>query len=126
MSPGSKVHNESPRSGSFHGPLYPCRRPGPRRRRLHYSRPQGDGHGVFPAHDGQSAVELAYSLRRCDLVISNTRLADGMPGIDLIRQLRHDRPHQPIAYIANIGRSTPEIEAQLPRDVPIPPRAVYG
>jgi CheY-like chemotaxis protein len=85
-----------------------------------------DGHGVFPAHDGQSAIELAYSLRRCDLVISNTRLADGMPGIDLIRQLRHDRPHQPIAYIANIGRSTPEIEAQLPRDVPIPPRAVYG
>ncbi len=42
-----------------------------------------------------------------------------MPGIELIRQLRHDRPTQPIAYIANIGRSTPEIEAQLPPGVPI-------
>jgi CheY-like chemotaxis protein len=79
---------------------------------------RNDGHAVFHAHDGRSAVELVYALRKCDLVISNTKV-DGMPGIDLIRQLRHDRPAQPIAYIANIGRSTPEIEAQLPPDVPI-------
>ena len=77
-----------------------------------------DGHAVFHAYDGRTAVELVYSMRKCDLVISNTRV-DGMPGIELIRQLRHDRPTQPIAYIANIGRSTPEIEAQLPADVPI-------
>jgi CheY-like chemotaxis protein len=63
-------------------------------------------------------VELVYALRKCDLVISNTKV-DGMPGIELIRQLRHDRPTQPIAYLANIGRSTPQIEAQLPSDVPI-------
>ena len=68
-----------------------------------------DGHAVFHAYDGQSAVQLVYSMRKCDLVISNTKV-DGMPGIELIRQLRHDRPTQPIAYIANIGRSTPEIE----------------
>jgi CheY-like chemotaxis protein len=46
-------------------------------------------------------------------------MVNGTAGIELIRQLRHDRPSQPIAYIANIGRSTPEIEAQLPPDVPI-------
>ncbi len=79
---------------------------------------RNDGHAVFHAHDGRSAVELVYALRKCDLVISNT-MVDGMPGIELIRQLRHDRPTQPIAYIANIGRSTPEIEAQLPPGVPI-------
>jgi DNA-binding response OmpR family regulator len=77
-----------------------------------------DGHAVFHAHDGRSAVELVYALRTCDLVISNTKV-DGMPGIELIRQLRHDRPAQRIAYIANVGRSTPAIEAQLPADVPI-------
>jgi two-component system OmpR family response regulator len=77
-----------------------------------------DGHAVFHAHDGRSAVELVYAMRTCDLVISNTKV-DGMPGIELIRQLRHDRPEQPIAYLANVGRSTPEIEAQLPPDVPI-------
>jgi CheY-like chemotaxis protein len=79
---------------------------------------RADGHAVFHAYDGRSAVELVYSLRKCDLVISNTRV-DGMPGIDLIRQLRRDRPDQPIIYMANLGRSTPEIEQHLPPDVPI-------
>jgi CheY-like chemotaxis protein len=77
-----------------------------------------DGHAVFHAYDGRSAVQLAYALRQCDLVISNTRV-DGMPGIALIRQLRHDRPTQAIMYLANIGKSTPEIERELPQDVPI-------
>jgi two-component system, cell cycle sensor histidine kinase and response regulator CckA len=77
-----------------------------------------DGHAVCHAYDGQSAVELVYAMRKCDLVLSDTRV-DGTPGIDLLRQLRHDRPNLPIAYIANIGRSTPEIESQLPPDVPI-------
>ncbi len=77
-----------------------------------------DGHAVFHAYDGLSAVELVYSMHKCDLVISDTRV-DGMLGLDLLRQLRHDRPDQRFAYIANIGRSSPEIEAQLPADVPI-------
>jgi two-component system OmpR family response regulator len=77
-----------------------------------------DGHAVFHAHDGQSAIELVYALRKCDLVITNTRV-DGTPGIELIHQLRRDRPTQPIAYLANVGRSSPEIESQLPADVPI-------
>ena len=77
-----------------------------------------DGHAVFHAYDGRSAVQLAHALRQCDLVISNTRV-DGMPGVALIRQLRHDRPTQAIMYLANIGRSTPEIEGELPQDVPI-------
>jgi DNA-binding response OmpR family regulator len=79
---------------------------------------RNDGYAVFPAYDGRSAVELIYTLRDCDLVISNTRV-DGMPGVDLIRQLRHAHADQPILYLANLGRSTPEIEAQLPPDVPI-------
>jgi len=79
---------------------------------------RSDGHAVFHAYDGRSAVELVYALHGCDLVISNTKV-DGLPGIDLIRQLRRDHPGQPIMYLANIGRSTPAIEAQLPPDVPI-------
>lgn len=77
-----------------------------------------DGHAVFHAYDGRSAVQLAYALRRCDLVISNTQV-DGMPGVMLIRQLRHDRPTQAIMYLANVGKSTPELERELPQDVPI-------
>jgi CheY-like chemotaxis protein len=77
-----------------------------------------DGHAVFHAYDGRSAVQLAYALRRCDLVISNTRV-DGMPGVALIRQLRHDRPTQAIMYLANVRKSTPELERELPQDVPI-------
>jgi two-component system, OmpR family, response regulator len=77
-----------------------------------------DGHAVFHAYDGRSAVQLAFALHRCDLIISNTKV-NGMPGIELIKELRMHRPTQAILYIANIGRSTPEIERELPRDVPI-------
>lgn len=73
---------------------------------------------VVHAHDGLSAVELALALDECHLVISNTRV-NGTAGIDLIHQLRERLPAVPILYMANIGRSTPDIEAQLPRDVPI-------
>jgi DNA-binding NtrC family response regulator len=78
-----------------------------------------DGHAVFHAYDGLSATELAVALGEgVHLIISNTKLA-GVPGIQLIYQLRSHRPHLPILYIANIDRSTPAIEAKLPRDVPI-------
>lgn len=73
---------------------------------------------IFHAYDALSAVELALSLEQCDLVISDTRV-DGVPGIDLIHELRARLPALPIIYLANIGRSTPEIEAQLPAGVPI-------
>jgi two-component system OmpR family response regulator len=79
---------------------------------------RNDGHAVFHAYDGRSAVELAYTLRECDLLISNTKV-DGIPGIGLIHEIRRERPTQPILYLANLGRSTPEIEAELPPDVPI-------
>ena len=65
-----------------------------------------------------SAAQLAFALDRCDLLISNTRV-DGIPGVDLIRQLRKQVPDLPILYLANVGRSSPELEAQLPPDVPI-------
>ena len=77
-----------------------------------------EGYVVFHAYDGHSAVELAFALRRCDLIITNTKV-NGIPGLDLIRELRKNRPAQPIIYIANSGRSAPEIERQLPPDVPI-------
>jgi DNA-binding response OmpR family regulator len=77
-----------------------------------------DGHAVFQAYDGLSATELALNLKVCDLVISNTRVG-GMPGVDLIRGLRRHLPRVPVLYLANRGRSTPEIEAQLPKGVPI-------
>jgi two-component system, OmpR family, response regulator len=79
---------------------------------------RADGHAVFHAYDVLSAVQLAMSLRLCDLVISNTKV-EGADGVSLIRQLREDMPRLPILYLANIGRSTPELERQLPADIPI-------
>jgi DNA-binding NtrC family response regulator len=77
-----------------------------------------DGHAVFHAYDGLSATQLAFAIHTVDLVISNTRVA-GMPGIQLVYEIRNRLPQMPMMYIANIDRSTPAIEAKLPRDVPI-------
>jgi DNA-binding NtrC family response regulator len=77
-----------------------------------------DGHAVFHAYDALSAAQLAYSLDTCHLLISNTKV-EGATGVDLILQLRQRMPALPIVYLANIGRSTPEVEAQLPANVPI-------
>ena len=52
------------------------------------------------------------------LVISNTKV-EGAEGVELIQYLRKRLPDLPIIYLANVGRSTPEIEAQLPPNVPI-------
>ncbi|MGH7525581.1 MAG: hypothetical protein ACREMX_02640 [Gemmatimonadales bacterium] len=54
----------------------------------------------------------------CDLVISNTRVG-GAPGLDLIHDLRERLPALAILYLANRGRSTPELERQLPSDVAV-------
>ena len=78
-----------------------------------------DGHAVFHSYNGRSAVELAMALKDpAHLIISDTRVA-GLLGIELIYQLRSRQPNLPFIYIANIDRSTPAIEAKLPRDVPI-------
>jgi DNA-binding response OmpR family regulator len=79
---------------------------------------RADGHVVFHAYDVLSVVQLAMQLRSVDLVISNTKV-EGIDGVGLILRLRKDRPDVPIIYLANTGRSTPEIEASLPQDVPI-------
>jgi two-component system response regulator GlrR len=79
---------------------------------------RGDGHAVFHAYDARSATELALALEHCDLVISDTRVI-GSDGLSLVRDLRHKRPWLPIMYLANLGRSTPELEALLPADIPI-------
>ena len=79
---------------------------------------RSDGHVVFPAYDAASASRIARVLNHCDLMISNTRIA-GVDGVDLITHLRQERPSLPIIYLANPGRSTPEMEADLPVDVPI-------
>jgi DNA-binding response OmpR family regulator len=77
-----------------------------------------DGHAVFQAYDGLSAVELALGLKVCDLVISNTRVG-GVAGLDLIHELRAELPELAILYLANQGRSWPGLERQLPADVPV-------
>jgi CheY-like chemotaxis protein len=77
-----------------------------------------DGHEVFHAYDVLSAVQLAMALPECDLVISNTKV-EGIDGVGLILRLRQQRPLLPIVYLANDGRSTPELESALPPDVPI-------
>jgi CheY-like chemotaxis protein len=77
-----------------------------------------DGHAVFQAYDGLSAVELALGLKVCDLVISNTRVG-GVAGLELIHELRTELPDLPILYLANQGRSWVGLERQLPGDVPV-------
>jgi DNA-binding NtrC family response regulator len=77
-----------------------------------------DGYAVFHALDGLSAIQLAVALDMCHLVMSDTRIA-GVPEIGMFAELQQLRPGLPVVYIANVGRSTPELEAQLPADVPI-------
>jgi DNA-binding response OmpR family regulator len=77
-----------------------------------------DGHAVFQAYDGQRAVELALGLKACDLVISNTRVG-GLPGPDLIDELRAHLPRLPILYLADHRQSQPDLERRLPQNVPI-------
>jgi DNA-binding response OmpR family regulator len=77
-----------------------------------------DGHAVFQAYDGLSAVELALGLKVCDLVISNTRVG-GVAGLELIQELRAELPKLPILYLANRGRSWLGLERRLPGDVPV-------
>ena len=79
---------------------------------------RNDGHAVFHAYDVLSATQLAMALETCDMVISNTKV-EGADGVELIQYLRKRRPALPIIYLANVGRSTPLAEAQLPADVPI-------
>ena len=77
-----------------------------------------DGHAVFHAYDVLAATQLAHALVPCDLVLSNTKV-EGADGVELVVQLRQQRPAVPVIYLANDGRSTPEIERQLPPDVHI-------
>jgi DNA-binding response OmpR family regulator len=79
-----------------------------------------DGHAVFQAYDGLSAVQLALNLKVCDLVITNTRVG-GMPAIDLIHELREHAQDLAILYLAKPGSAGPELEARLPPDVRILP-----
>ena len=77
-----------------------------------------EGHAVFQAYDGLRAVQLAVGLKMCDLVISNTRIG-GVPGPDLIAELRDYLPDVAILYLAHPRHSTPEVEGELPANVPI-------
>jgi len=77
-----------------------------------------DGHAVFQAYDGQSAVELALGLKVCDLVISNTRVG-GVAGPELIEELRRHMPELPILYLASPDGSQSGLERQVPIDVAI-------
>lgn len=79
---------------------------------------RADGHAVFHAYDVLAATQLALTLDPCHLVLSDAKV-EGMDGVELINLLRKSRPNVPVIYLANIGRSTPELEASLPADVPI-------
>jgi CheY-like chemotaxis protein len=79
---------------------------------------RADGHAVFHAYDVLAATQLAFSVLPCDLVVSDTKV-EGSDGVELITMLRQRKPDVPVIYLANTGRSTPELEAKLPADVPI-------
>jgi DNA-binding NtrC family response regulator len=77
---------------------------------------RGDGHHVSHACDALSATQ-DFALHECHLLITST-IVDGMAGIDLIEEVRERMPALPILYLAD-WQSTPEVETQLPADVPI-------
>lgn len=79
---------------------------------------EANGHSVFWAYDGITAVQLALGLKVCHLLISNSRVG-GQAGVDLINDLRERLPWLSILYLANDARSSRELERQLPADVPI-------
>jgi len=117
-SPGFKVHMQLTSHGLLDRPRIVIADEDPSVVRFVIKTLREDGNAVFHAYDALSAVQLAYSLDRCDLLISNTRV-EGLPGIELIHTLRQSLPNLAIMYMANIGRSSPEIEARLPPGVPI-------
>jgi DNA-binding response OmpR family regulator len=77
-----------------------------------------DGHAVFHAYDGLSALHLALNLKVCDLVISNTRVG-GKVGVELIHELREQLPSLAILYLSNNGHSSSQVEGGLPHNVPV-------
>jgi CheY-like chemotaxis protein len=60
-----------------------------------------DNHCVFQAYDGLAALELCVSLRRIDLLITNTSMP-GLNGPQLIRQVREELPMLAILYVRNL------------------------
>jgi CheY-like chemotaxis protein len=77
---------------------------------------RADGHCVTHSYNALSATQ-DFALHECHLLISSMRV-DGVAGIDFIEELRERRPALPVLYLADL-ESTPELEAQLPADVPI-------
>jgi DNA-binding response OmpR family regulator len=118
MSPGSKVYKMAAPSSALGGLRIVVADEDPRVVEFVITTLRSDGHAVFHAYDLLSATQLALAIEPCHLVISNTKV-QGVDGVQLIHQLRVHRPRQPILYMANIGGSSPELEAQLPADVPI-------
>jgi DNA-binding response OmpR family regulator len=79
---------------------------------------RAEGHAVFDAYDALAATQLALGIDTSHLLISDTRV-NGEVGIALLHRVRDRLPTLPILYLANIGRSSPEIERELPPNVPI-------
>ena len=58
---------------------------------------------VFLAPTNFSGRYILVADEDPEVVLSNTKI-QGMPGIELIQQLRRDRPAQRLLYLANSGR----------------------
>jgi len=77
-----------------------------------------DGHAVFQAYDGWSAVQLALCLKMCHLVISNTRVR-GVVGPELIEELRRRMPELPLLYLASPTEPESGLTRRIPEDVTV-------
>ncbi len=56
------------------------------------------GYTVRAAHDGQSALALARTLPRIDLLLTDVMLPGGMSGRDVAETLLQERPGTPVVY----------------------------
>lgn len=76
-----------------------------------------DGHCVTQATDALSAT-ADFELRGCHLFIIGAG-SDGVPSIELIQELRDRLPALAILCLADRVWSTPDLESQLPSEVPV-------
>jgi PAS domain S-box-containing protein len=72
------------------------------------------GHRAFEASSGQQALDILHRERTIDLVITD-QVMPQMTGLQLIRQIRAERPDLPVILATGYAELPPDADAGLPR-----------
>jgi CheY-like chemotaxis protein len=74
------------------------------------------GYTVKAAHDGPSALALARTLPRIDLLLTDVMLPGGMSGRDVAESLARERPDMPVVYTSGYSEDILSHRAQVGPD----------